>query len=63
MEDFDPLYNTHFTHEVFKGGTKCAKNLREVCHYSQNVISEHFVFYIKQLVCVASGGIDRVILL
>lgn len=37
--------------------------LKEVCDYVQNVISEHFVFYSKQLVSVASGGIDRVILL
>lgn len=37
--------------------------LKEVCDYVQNVISEHFVFYSKQLVCVASGGIAGVILL
>jgi len=24
MEDFDPLYGAHFTHGVFRRGTKCA---------------------------------------
>lgn len=37
--------------------------LKEVCDYIQNVICEHFVFYSKQLVRVASEGIVRVILL
>lgn len=34
------------------------RKLNEVCDYSQNVVSEHFVCYGKQLVCVASGGIE-----
>lgn len=37
--------------------------LQEICDHVQNVISEHFVFYSKQLVRVASGGIDGVTLL
>lgn len=37
--------------------------LKEVCDYVQNVIFGHFVFYSKQLVRVASGGTDGVILL
>lgn len=37
--------------------------LKGVCDYVQNVIFEHFVFYSKQLVHVASGGTDGVILL
>lgn len=63
MQDFELLYDAHFAQEIFKTGTECARKLKKLYGCSQNVISERFFFYSKQLVCVASGGIDRVILL
>lgn len=54
----------HALHMGFSGEVQNVQTkLKVVCDYSQNVISEHFVFYSKQLVCVASGGTDRVIVL
>lgn len=63
VQDFDLLCNAHFTQEIFKTGTECAQKLKELYGCSQNVISEHFFFYSKQLAYVASGGVNRVILL
>lgn len=52
----------HTLHMGFSGEVQnVQRRLKEICDYSQNVISEHFVFYGKQLVCVASGGLDRII--
>lgn len=56
MQDFDPLYGSHFTQGIFKTGTECARKLKELRDCSQNVISDHFVFCSKQLVCLILEG-------